>query len=46
MNIQNDSIDNDIDIIKMEMDTQLKDKNANVIEIKVPKPEYRPEIFS
>ena len=46
MDIQNNSTDYDTDIIKMEIETNLKDKNGNIIEIKVPNPEYRPERFS
>lgn len=44
------TIDNSLtantDIIKMKTDIVLTDKNGNIIEIKVPRPEYRPEIFS
>lgn len=46
MDIQNNIIDNDADIIKMKIDTNIRDKNGNLIEIKVPKPEYISEIFS
>lgn len=37
---------NEEDIIKMDTDAILTDKNGNIIEIKVPRPEYFPEIFS
>lgn len=36
----------DSDLIKMKTDIQLTDRMGNPIEIKVPKPEYRSEIFS
>lgn len=34
------------DIIIFETDIVLTDKNGNIIEIKVPRPEYSSEIFS
>lgn len=36
----------DSDLIKMKTDIQLTDGMGNPIEIKVPQPEYRSEIFS
>lgn len=36
----------DADIIKMKTDIVLRDKNGNIIEINVPRPEYSSEIFS
>ncbi len=42
----NNDIDEGIDIIKMKTNIVLTDKNGNIIEIKVPRPEYRSEIFS
>lgn len=39
-------LDDEIDIIKMKTDIVLRDKNGNIIEIKVPRPEYISEIFS
>lgn len=41
-----DEIDDDTDIIKMKTDIVLTDKNGNIIEVKVSRPEYFPEIFS
>jgi len=35
-----------MDIVKMKTDVTLRDKNGNIIEIKVPRPEYSSEIFS
>lgn len=42
----NGEINDDTDIIKMKTDIILTDKNGNIIEIKVPRPEYSSEIFS
>lgn len=36
----------DTDIIQMVLDPIIIDKDGNKIEIKVPRPEYMPEIFS
>ena len=36
----------DTDIIQMVSDPIIIDKDGNKIEIKVPRPEYMPEIFS
>lgn len=46
MDIQKNLTDNNTDIIKMKIDTNIRDKNGNLIEIKVPRPEYSSEIFS
>ena len=40
------TVENDEDVIKMYTDTLLTDKNGNIIEIKVPRPESSSEIFS
>lgn len=40
------NIDANVDLIKMRTDITLTDRMGNPIEIKVPKPEYRSEIFS
>lgn len=42
----NGEINDDTDIIKMKTDIILTDKIGNIIEIKVPRPEYSSEIFS
>lgn len=36
----------DIDLIKIKSDIQLTDKMGNLIEVKVPEPEYMCEIFN
>ncbi len=35
----------DSDLIKIESDIRLTDKEGNPIEVKVPEPEYIPEVF-
>lgn len=42
----NSSVDDDVDILKMKTDIVFTDKSGNIIEIKVPRPEYSSEIFS
>lgn len=43
---KNKEFNDDMDIVKMKTDVTLIDKNGNIIEIKVPRPEYSSEIFS